>query len=59
MPGGMAEANKPPRGAAERELREELGLELSVGRMLLLEWTTTARAVARPADVRVRWRNAR
>lgn len=38
MPGGMAEANEPPRAAAERELREELGLELTVGRLLVLEW---------------------
>jgi len=38
MPGGMAEANERPSAAAERELREELGLELSVGRLLYLEW---------------------
>ncbi|GLY64187.1 NUDIX domain-containing protein [Amycolatopsis taiwanensis] len=38
MPGGMAEANEPSRAAAERGLREELGLELNVGRLLLLEW---------------------
>lgn len=38
LPGGMAEANERPRAAAERELREELDLELSVGRLLYLEW---------------------
>jgi 8-oxo-dGTP pyrophosphatase MutT (NUDIX family) len=38
LPGGMVEANEPPRAAAERELREELGLTLSVGRLLLVEW---------------------
>lgn len=38
MPGGMAEANEPPRVAAERELREELGLDLHVGRLLLVAW---------------------
>ncbi|MFC4081765.1 NUDIX hydrolase [Amycolatopsis samaneae] len=38
LPGGMAEANEPPRAAAERELREELGLALTVGRLLLVEW---------------------
>ncbi|WP_331461040.1 NUDIX hydrolase [Micromonospora tarapacensis] len=27
LPGGMAEANEPPHLAAERELREELGIE--------------------------------
>lgn len=38
LPGGMAEANEPPRTAAARELREELGLSLPVGRLLLLDW---------------------
>lgn len=38
MPGGMAEANEPPRAAAERELREELGLSITAGRLLTLEW---------------------
>ncbi|MEA5358747.1 NUDIX hydrolase [Amycolatopsis sp., V23-08] len=38
IPGGMAEANEPPRVAAERELHEELGLTLTIGRLLLVEW---------------------
>lgn len=38
LPGGMAEANEPPRAAAARELREELGLSVTVGRLLVLEW---------------------
>ena len=38
LPGGMAEANEPPRAAAERELREELGLTLAVGRLLVIDW---------------------
>lgn len=38
IPGGMAEANEPPHLAAERELREELGLELQVGRLLCIDW---------------------
>jgi ADP-ribose pyrophosphatase YjhB (NUDIX family) len=38
LPGGMAEANEPPRAAAERELREELGLDTHVGRLLVLDW---------------------
>lgn len=38
LPGGMAESNEPPRKAAERELREELGLTITVGRLLLLDW---------------------
>jgi 8-oxo-dGTP diphosphatase len=38
MPGGMVEENEPPRKAGERELREELGLSLQLGRLLYLEW---------------------
>lgn len=38
LPGGMAETNEPPRAAAERELREELGLTVPAGRLLALEW---------------------
>lgn len=38
LPGGMAEANESPRAAAERELREELGLTIKVGRLLTLDW---------------------
>ncbi|MGB2569676.1 NUDIX domain-containing protein [Micromonospora citrea] len=38
LPGGMAEANEPPHQAAERELREELGVQLKVGRLLVVDW---------------------
>ncbi|MGH3837923.1 MAG: NUDIX domain-containing protein [Pseudonocardiaceae bacterium] len=38
LPGGMAEFNEPPRIAAERELREELGLTITVGRVLVVDW---------------------
>lgn len=38
LPGGMAEPNEPPRKAAERELAEELGLTVTAGRLLLLDW---------------------
>lgn len=38
LPGGMAEANEPPRAAAARELREELDLTVPVGRLLLVTW---------------------
>ncbi len=38
LPGGMAEANEPPRAAAERELWEELRLSVPLGRMLVLDW---------------------
>ncbi|MDM4720025.1 NUDIX hydrolase [Micromonospora sp. WMMA1363] len=38
LPGGMAEANEPPHQAAEREIREELGLELKVNKLLVVDW---------------------
>jgi ADP-ribose pyrophosphatase YjhB (NUDIX family) len=38
LPGGMAEANESPRAAAERELREELGLIITAGRPLVVDW---------------------
>jgi 8-oxo-dGTP pyrophosphatase MutT (NUDIX family) len=38
LPGGMAEANEPPTQALQREIREELGLSLGIGRLLVLDW---------------------
>jgi 8-oxo-dGTP diphosphatase len=40
LPGGMAEANEPPPEAVERELTEELGLALSVGNLLCVDWVS-------------------
>lgn len=40
IPGGMAEANEPPDQTVERELREELGLTLKVGRLLCVDWVS-------------------
>lgn len=39
-PGGMAEANEPPHQAVQRELREELGLDIQVGRLLVVDWVS-------------------
>lgn len=38
LPSGMAEANEPPHEAAERELYEELGLQLTINRLLVVDW---------------------
>lgn len=38
LPGGMAEANEPPAHAARREINEELGLDISVGPLLCVDW---------------------
>lgn len=38
LPGGSVEADESPRAACAREVEEELGLRLAVGRLLCLEW---------------------
>lgn len=38
IPGGSVEANESPRSACSREVAEELGLRLQVGRLLCVEW---------------------
>ncbi|BEL07132.1 hypothetical protein Q0Z83_053230 [Actinoplanes sichuanensis] len=38
VPGGCVEADESPRAAAQREIREELGLSVDVGRVLVVDW---------------------
>ena len=38
MPGGVVDGDESPLDACRRELLEELGLELEVGRLLSLDW---------------------
>lgn len=38
IPGGIADPEESPRTACERELREELGLTLNIGRLLVVDW---------------------
>ncbi len=38
LPGGMAEANEPPDAAAARELKEELGLNVELCGLLVVDW---------------------
>lgn len=40
MPDGMAEANEPPHEAVRRELNEELGLDIHVGPLLVVDWVS-------------------
>jgi len=39
LPGGLVEAGEPPRLAAARELGEELGIFIPVGKLLCIDWT--------------------
>ncbi|HKX13824.1 MAG TPA: NUDIX hydrolase [Propionibacteriaceae bacterium] len=38
LPGGIVEPLEAPRLAAAREVREELGIDLEVGRLLVVDW---------------------
>ncbi|MFC6012977.1 NUDIX domain-containing protein [Nocardia lasii] len=38
LPGGVVEANESPLAAAAREIHEELGLKVPVGRLLVVDW---------------------
>lgn len=38
LPGGYVEPGEAPKRAAEREVAEELGLSITVGRLLVVDW---------------------
>lgn len=38
LPGGVVEAGESPAACAAREVREELGVDLPVGRLLVVDW---------------------
>jgi 8-oxo-dGTP diphosphatase len=42
IPGGYVDQHESPHTAAERELREELGLALPVGDLLVVDWASPA-----------------
>jgi 8-oxo-dGTP diphosphatase len=39
LPGGILEHGEPPHEACRREVREEIGLDIAPGRLLVLGWT--------------------
>jgi 8-oxo-dGTP diphosphatase len=44
-PGGVVEVNEPPYAAAVREVKEELGLTRSLGRLLVVDWEPRTEAI--------------
>ena len=43
VPGGMVEPGESPRAAAARECREELGIDVEVGQLLVVDWVPAGR----------------
>lgn len=41
IPGGLTEDDESPLAACHREVREELGIDLAIGRLLLVDWMPT------------------
>ena len=48
IPGGVCEFGEPPHVGCHREVAEEIGLELAVGRLLAIDWSQPYGTQARP-----------
>lgn len=44
VPGGMVERDESPREGARRECLEELGFDVEIGRLLVIDWVNQGRA---------------
>ncbi|UYG17336.1 NUDIX hydrolase [Brachybacterium huguangmaarense] len=51
LPGGGVDPGEDPRQCAHREVIEELGLDLSIGRLLALDWAPSRAANSAPMGV--------
>ena len=43
IPGGVVELNESPKSCCQREVAEELGLEIEIGKLLLVEYNAPAK----------------
>lgn len=48
IPGGICESGEPPHLGCHREVAEEIGLEIAVGRLLAIDWSQPYGTDARP-----------
>ncbi len=48
LPGGICEHGEPPQAGCRREVAEELGLQIAIGRLLATDWSQPFGATARP-----------
>jgi ADP-ribose pyrophosphatase YjhB (NUDIX family) len=48
IPGGICEFGEPPHAGCHREVAEEIGLEIAVGRLLVIDWSQPYGTDARP-----------
>ncbi len=48
LPGGICEFGEPPQDGCRREVAEEVGLDISPGRLLVADWTQPYGTDARP-----------
>lgn len=51
LPGGGVDPGEDPRECARREVLEELGLDVEVGRLLAVDWVPSRAAVGAPMGV--------